>query len=266
MTKEDFEKIFPVKKEKDESNSQKPETSSDEDEINVHNRKITEEAQKKLEHQRLADEIIRKDKKRQRAAERKEKFFSYFHNISRSIFNKHTGLTAATLLATGALIYFLNKPSYISSVSALSYYKLISQIPKDVFCFTLKKEKDVGFTSKIKFIQTKYFFGFDYLEYSNFKIPISTPEKAIIDSIGLVPLSLIEESFEEVNIERMLEYLKKIKKSSIIKRIGYLLEKHKYDIHDKIKRYINNKYILLDPIAKKYGKRNKKWRLIINTG
>ena len=160
---------------------------------------------------------------------------------------------------------FVNKPSYISSVSALSYYKLISQIPKDVFCFTLKKEKDVGFTSKIKFIQTKYFFGFDYLEYSNFKIPISTPEKAIIDSIGLVPLSLIEESFEEVNIERMLEYLKKIKKSSIIKRVGYLLEKHKYDIYDKIKKYINNKYIYLDPIAKKYGKRNKKWRLIINT-
>ena len=160
---------------------------------------------------------------------------------------------------------FVNKPSYISSVSALSYHKLISQIPKDVFCFTLKKEKDVEFTSKIKFIKTKYFFGFDYLEYSNFKIPISTPEKAIIDSIGLVPLSLIEESFEEVNIERILEYLKKIKKSSIIKRVGYLLEKHKYDIYDKIEKYINNKYIYLDPIAKKYGKRNKKWRLIINT-
>src|SRR3989338_9353051 len=38
---------------------------------------------------------------------------------------------------------FINKPSYISSVSALSYHKLISQIPKDVFCFTLKKDKDV---------------------------------------------------------------------------------------------------------------------------
>src|SRR3989344_6814827 len=159
----------------------------------------------------------------------------------------------------------INKPNYISSVSALSYHKLISQIPKDVFCFTLKKEKNIHFISEIKFIQTKYFFGFDDQEYLNFKIPVATPEKAIIDSIGLVPISLIEESFEEVNIERMLEYLKKIKKSSIIKRVGYLLEKHKYDIYDKIEKYINNKYIYLDPIAKKYGKRNKKWRLIINT-
>ena len=159
---------------------------------------------------------------------------------------------------------FINKPSYISSVSALSYHKLISQIPRDIFCFTLKKEKDIKFVSKIKFIQTKYFFGFDNLEYLNFKIPISDPEKAIIDSIGIVPILLIEESIEGINIERILKYLKKIKKSSIVKRVGYLLEKHEFDIYKNIKKYLNNKYIYLDPLAKKYGKKNKKWRLIIN--
>ena len=159
----------------------------------------------------------------------------------------------------------INKPSYISSVSALSYHKLISQIPKDVFCFTLKKEKNIHFISEIKFIQTKYFFGFDDQEYLNFKIPVATPEKAIIDSIGLVPLSLIEESLENIDINKILEYLKKIKKSSIIKRIGCLLERHELDIYNKIKRYINNKYVYLDPLAKKHGEKNKKWRLIINT-
>lgn len=159
---------------------------------------------------------------------------------------------------------FINKPSYISSVSALSYHKLISQIPKDIFCSTIKKEKNIKFISEIKFIQTKYFFGFDNLEYLNFKIPISNPEKAIIDSIGVVPISLIEESVGEIDIERILGYLKKIKKSSIIKRIGYLLEKHEFDVYNKIKRYINNKYIYLDPLAKKYGKKNKRWKLIIN--
>jgi len=173
--------------------------------------------------------------------------------------DKYTFYSDPFLIST-----FLNKPSYISSVSALSYHKIISQIPKDVFCFTLKKEKNIHFISEIRFIQTKYFFGFDDLEYLNFKIPISTPEKAIIDSIGLIPISLIEESFENINIERILEYLKKIKKSSIIKRIGYLLEKHNLDIYNKINRYINNKYIYLDPLAKKYGKKDKKWKLIIN--
>jgi len=113
MTKEDFEKIFPVKKEKNIDDTPKV-NPEDSDEINAHNRQITEEAYKRSEHTRLLDERIRKDKKKQRAAERRERIFSYFHNISRSIFNKHIGLTAATLLATGALIYFLNKPNYQS--------------------------------------------------------------------------------------------------------------------------------------------------------
>ena len=42
------------------------------------------------------------------------------------------------------------------------------------------------------------------------------------------------------------------------------IKKHKFDVYDKIKRYINNKYIYLDPLGKKYGKKDKRWRLIIN--
>ena len=160
---------------------------------------------------------------------------------------------------------FLNKPSYISSVSALSYYRLITQIPKDIVCFTPQKNASLKFISEIRFIHTNYFFGFDMLEYMNFKIPIATPEKAMIDSIGIVPISLFEEAIRSVNINKMLEYLKKIKKSSLLKRVGYLLEKQGFKVFDEIKYHLNNKYIFLDPIAKKQGSRNKKWRLIINT-
>ena len=38
---------------------------------------------------------------------------------------------------------FLVKPSYISSVSALSYYKIITQIPNELFCATLKKSENI---------------------------------------------------------------------------------------------------------------------------
>jgi predicted transcriptional regulator of viral defense system len=159
---------------------------------------------------------------------------------------------------------FLVKPSYISSASALSYHKLITQIPKDIFCFTPKKNINFKFYSEIKFIHTNYFFGFELKDYENFKIPIATPEKAIIDSIGIVPFSIFEEAMEKIDPEKIIEYLKKIKKSSIVKRIGYLLEKNGLDISKKIKKYINNRYIYLDPLAKNSGKKNKKWRLIIN--
>lgn len=160
---------------------------------------------------------------------------------------------------------FLVKPSYISSVSALSYYKIITQIPKDIFCSTTKQNKEIKFISKIKFIHTNYFFGFENAEYADFKVLMATPEKAIIDSIGVVPISIFEEALEKINNQKMLNLLKKIKKSSILKRMGYILEKQGFDIFDKIKNNLNGRHIYLDPLSKKQGIKNKKWKLIINT-
>lgn len=158
---------------------------------------------------------------------------------------------------------FLVKPSYVTSVSALAYHKLISQIPNEVFCASAKKQKKINFKEKINFMKTKYFFGYNLEEYNGFKIPIADKEKAIIDSIGFVPISLIEEAISEIDIEKMSEYLIKIDKSSIIKRIGFLLEKKGYEV-EELKNRINKKYILLDPLSSKRGIKNKKWGLIIN--
>lgn len=159
---------------------------------------------------------------------------------------------------------FLLKPSYISSVSALSYHKLITQLPRNIFCFTPKQKKKFSFITEILFFHTNYFFGFEIEKYENFILPIATPEKAIIDSLSIVPISVFEEAIEKIDLERMLAYLKKIRKSCFVKRIGYLLENNGFDVYDKLKKFINNKYICLDPIAKKEGKKDKKWKLIIN--
>ncbi len=157
---------------------------------------------------------------------------------------------------------FLVKPSYVSSVSALSYHKLITQIPNEVFCATLKKSENIG---KINFFHTDYFFGYKEENYENFRILVAEPEKAIIDSFSIVPVSLFEEAIEEITADKMIMYLKKISKSSIIKRVGYLMEKNGTDIYESVKRIINYKYVLLDPLLKNKGKKNKKWGVIDNT-
>lgn len=157
---------------------------------------------------------------------------------------------------------FLVKPSYISSVSALSYHKLITQIPNEVFCATLKKSENIR---KINFFHTNYFFGYKEENYENFKILVAEPEKAIIDSFSIVPVSLFEEAIEEIAIDKMITYLKKTRKSSIIKRVGYLMEKKGIDIFESVKKIINYKYIILDPLLKNKGKKNKKWGIIDNT-
>lgn len=159
---------------------------------------------------------------------------------------------------------FIIRPSYISSISALSFHNSITQIPNAVFCFTPGTKKEINFTQKIYYFPTKYFFGFEPENYGNFKVPVATIEKAIIDSIGIVPLSIIEEAFSEINLNRLISYLKKIRKSSIIKRIGFLAERNGFEVYDELKEFINARYIFLDPLKPKRGKKNKKWRLIEN--
>ena len=63
----------------------------------------------------------------------------------------------------------------------------------------------------------------------------------------------------------MINYLKKMGKGSIIKRVGYLMEERGIMVYDKLKRFINYKYIPLDPLLKRNGRKNKKWKIIINT-
>ena len=160
---------------------------------------------------------------------------------------------------------FLVRPSYISSVSALAYHRIITQIPRDVFCFTQGKQRKFKFISEINFIHTNHFFGFENQKYEGFGLPIASPEKAIIDSINTAPFSVFDEAIEKVDLERMLEYLRRIGKSSVTKRVGYLLEENGFDVYEKLKSGLNGRYVCLDPLARKTGARDKKWRLIVNT-
>lgn len=158
---------------------------------------------------------------------------------------------------------YILKPSYISGVSALSYHHLITQIPKEIFCCTSKPTKTYFFIEKINFHHTKFFFGFGTEKYLGFDIQVATPEKALIDSIGYAPLSVTEEALDDMDTERMVSYLRRIKKSNTIKRIGYMLESRGHDIYPELKRYINDKYIPLDPLAKHNGAKNSKWKVTL---
>ena len=160
---------------------------------------------------------------------------------------------------------FLAKPSYISSVSALSYRKQITQIPNEVFCATGKKGWKIRLFGEVNFFHTNWFFGFVPENYEGFRIMVAETEKAIIDSFSLVPVSVFEEAFEFVDERKMVQCLRKIKKSSIVKRVGYLMEENGFNVYEQLKDLINYKYIGLDPIIKPKGKKDRKWGIIINT-
>ena len=158
----------------------------------------------------------------------------------------------------------LAKPSYISSMSALQYHRLVSQMPNAVFCFTTGRGRSFSLNAEVRFVHTGLFFGFQPREYRNFMLPIADPEKAIIDSIGLCPVSLFEEALGSVDLERMLSYLARIGKSSVAKRVGFLLERKGFEVYKGLKGMVNARYVQLDPLAKRAGKRDKKWGVVVN--
>jgi len=59
--------------------------------------------------------------------------------IKRDLYTLHDD---AFLVAT-----FIIRPSYISSISALSFYRDISQIPNEIFCITNTSSEVSHFTS-----------------------------------------------------------------------------------------------------------------------
>ena len=164
-------------------------------------------------------------------------------------------------------------PSYISCWSALSFHKMTEQVPQTIQVVTVKDKKPIGFFyTKIHFIKIKKenFFGFEKINYNNFEIFIADKEKTLIDCLLLKKVSLSEikdilnENIKILNINKIIKYLKILNNSSLTKRLGFLLENLGYKVHKKLKNYIDLTYTLLNYSRPNKGKKNEKWRLILN--
>ncbi len=131
-----------------------------------------------------------------------------------------------------------------------------------------KSRKPLKFNDiSIEFIKTKYFFGFKKDRYSDFDIFIAKPEKAIIDSLlsKKIPLDEIEKAIKtkQFDINNLLSYAIKIKNKSLIKRLGFILEENNIKC-ERLKRFVDTNYAVLDLMLNKTGKKNEKWRIIDN--
>ena len=163
---------------------------------------------------------------------------------------------------------YIYMPSYISLWTALRYYNLTEQLPRTIFVMIPKSRKSLKFkNTSIEFIKTKYFFGFRKERYSNFDIFMAEPEKALIDSLlsKKVPFDVIIKAIKtkQVNIKKLTNYAIEIKNKTLIKRLGFFLEENNLEC-EKLKKFIDNNYIILDFALRRKGKKNKKWRIIDN--
>jgi len=107
---------------------------------------------------------------------------------------------------------FLQVPSYISFMTALSYYGVTTQVPQKYFeSASLKRSKEFnveGIIFNFSKIKREYYFGFDKKD----GIFIASPEKALIDSLylysfGKYSLDFAALDFDKLNRERIKEIL-----------------------------------------------------------
>jgi len=161
-------------------------------------------------------------------------------------------------------------PSYISFITAYSYYNLTTQLPRTFFVVTLKQKKPISFNSNlIQFVKFKKFrfFGFKREILEGKFVFVAEIEKAIVDSLYLPKYCPISETFfalrnANLNLEKLFKYAKRMNSLAVIKRLGYLLEIVGIDASE-IKTSFKN-YTLLNPSLPKKGNVNEKWKLIIN--
>jgi len=110
---------------------------------------------------------------------------------------------------------FCFKPAYIGLQEALSFHELWEQ-ETNVVIVTAKKvrtgiRKILDTNVVLHKIKQKYFFGFDYLKYENFFIPVSDVEKTLIDLVYFNEIpgkDVLKEIKKRINRKKLKRYLK----------------------------------------------------------
>jgi len=165
---------------------------------------------------------------------------------------------------------YLVLPSYISFFTAASIKGYTEQIPRKIQIATTIYKKPINFRSyEIEFVRLPNwcFFGYSKEKRNNFTIFLVDDEKLIID-ILLKPKTVgnFEEIVEiikntKIDESKMVEFVKRIKNVSLLKRLGYLLEKYKSIDISSIVNIKDKNYVSLDPLKKSGKFVDGKWRV-----
>lgn len=176
-------------------------------------------------------------------------------------FTEHEFVLASALIS----------PGYISYWSALNYYGLTEQVSKTIFIATVKQKREkslLGLTFKFITLHQAKFFGYTVIQLNNHRVNIAEREKAIVDCLDLPRncggitevVKAIDSAKEELDLPKLIAYAHNMGNAAILNRLGYILEL----LGIKAKVTPSKHYVFLDPVGKKKGTYNKKWKVIEN--
>jgi len=127
-------------------------------------------------------------------------------------------------------IVYCYRPAYIGLEDALSIHGLWSQETIPVVVTPRKIRTGIrnvtGYNVFIRRIDPRYFFGYEYIRYNRFYIPVSEIEKTLIDMAyynRYIPEEVFNMASDRVDRQKLLRYLN-IYPHKIRKRIIYRLK------------------------------------------
>src|SRR3989338_9495950 len=178
------------------------------------------------------------------------------------VISQHAFITASNIIF----------PSYISFLSAYSYYQLTTQMPTTIYVVASTSKNSIILGNyKILFVKFPHLklFGYHKEKFMGKEVFIAEKEKAIVDSLNLPEYCPVDETYAaleaDLDLNKLISYALKMKSIVLLKRLGYLLELRGIDIHNQVRKKLNIRYDLLNPAFGRKGyKKSIKWKLIIN--
>jgi len=166
---------------------------------------------------------------------------------------------------------------YIGFLSAMYYWNLTEQIPLQVLVAATKRKRPIKYNSQqISFItlNTKRFFGFTKIKSNDHSFKISSLEKIIVDGLlypqhcGRMPevAKAIWTARDDADWSQVLKFLGKTKVSSVVRRLGYILDELDFqkEVKDTLVRDFQG-FRWLDPSSQRKVKGySKEWGLMLN--
>jgi predicted transcriptional regulator of viral defense system len=218
----------------------------------------------------------------------------WIKRIRRGLYVITMGTSGLVTVHPFAIATHLVQPSAISHWSALSFHGFTEQIPLTVTATTPKKvvtpsmhgadsQRRTKHTWKIdqtqyEYVSVKYgyYFGLEEIWIDEFfKIKITDKERTIIDCFAFPRmfggiqwvLSTLEEVIDQIDLEKLVSYAIRYGKVSVMKRIGWSLEKlgvHESTL-DSLRFVKASGFYEIDSTRVKRGTYDHNWRIVDNT-
>jgi len=173
---------------------------------------------------------------------------------------------------------YLAEPYYFSYRTAMVYYGFYRPTPSPVYLVSTYSRSQVtinGVDYRIVSLDPRKFFGFQKISIDHRDVFLADKEKAMVDCLekfwyadGIVPVIVqLKQQIKALDIERMVEYAVQMHSSTVIQRLGYLLEQLDVPFDDEFMLSHSSRTLYyFDPYYSCGMRpvRNEKWNLMVN--